>query len=789
MDKGESTLLKVLHAKKSDEFRMKIEKKDKYGITHRRFQQYYKGIKVENAEYLIHGKNGLIQTMNGDFRDVNISSVQPAIGEKQALNSALNFVDAKKYKWQDADMEIFIKKRTNNPKATYYPKGELVIVNDTLKNKENLRLAWKFTISSLVPNNEQWVYVNAETNDIIRTTPLIFDINTPATAQTLYSGTLGIISDSYSGGFRLNETRTTTSGNDINIHTFNSLSQPNYTNAAEFSNNNTNWTTGSWSDINQDQSALDAHWGEEMVIDYWSTVHTRNSLDDHGLSVSGYVHYFEANSSAGWPNNAQWDNVAHTMRYGDGDGITFNPLTSLDIIAHEMGHGITAFTSSLTPGNQESGALNEGFSDIWAASIEHWAASGDPNKNTWLIGEEIVGSAFTSVRNLQNPKSTTTAEGQHPDTYQGQYWATNGEPHTNSTVLSHWFYLLSQGGSGTNDNNDSYLVDGIGIDHAQLIAYQAESNYLDPSADYADARITTIRSAEDIYGSNSCEVISTINAWYAVGVGQAYIINSFISGPDAFCSSAVYSLNNPPASASINWTITPSGVASLISSGNSVTVNKTGGGDATLKATIDGCASVSAFTKSISTVAKVVSVTSEYNGCYNGYAAWRVTATPNFTGASNWHWTVDNPSSGSWYIDQPNSSSTWVEVKGGGGITVTYQSPCGGTSQTNGTTIYSSCGSTFSATMYPNPTTENTLNIEIPKSQIVYSLTNSSSTRNHGLEHIEEVEIFDIYNHLLTNQIFKTNPSQVKMNVSNLKEGIYLVKVSDGIHRETQRLI
>jgi bacillolysin len=113
-------------------------------------------------------------------------------------------------------MERFIKQNTNNLNATYYPKGELVITKNLLKGGSNLMLAWKYTISSLVPNNEQWIYVDAFTGDIVRETPLIYDVNTPCTAQTRYSGTLGITGDSFAGGFRLRENR-----NGVNVQTLN----------------------------------------------------------------------------------------------------------------------------------------------------------------------------------------------------------------------------------------------------------------------------------------------------------------------------------------------------------------------------------------------------------------------------------------------------------------------------------------------------------------------------------------------------------------------------------------
>jgi len=101
--------------------------------------------------------------------------------------------------------------------------------------------------------------------------------------------------------------------------------------------------------------------------------------------------------------NAQW--VAgtnnHFMQYGDGYTI-FKPLTSLDVAAHETGHGINEFTANLTPGTQESGALNEGLSDIWGASIEYWAA---PTKQLGGSVKKLLKlQDINCIRDIQNPK-------------------------------------------------------------------------------------------------------------------------------------------------------------------------------------------------------------------------------------------------------------------------------------------------------------------------------------------------------------------------------------------------
>jgi len=490
---GINFLKNVLRTKQDDALLLVKDTTDDLGISHRSYQQYYNGIKVEDAQYAIHGKNGIIEIINGDFQDVSIAGIIPAITEETALGYALNYVNAQKYKWQDISMENLIKATSRNPNASYYPKGEIVITKDFLQGGNNFRLAWKFAISSLTPANEQLIYVDAVSGSVIRNTPLVYDVNTPCNAQTRYSGLLVITGDSFAGGFRLRETR-----NNVNVQTLNLQGTYNYAAAVDFTNVNTNFTNGNWPNFNQDHAALDAHWGAEMVLDYWRIVHNRNSIDGNGIRVLGYVH-----AGVNW-GNAQWVGGVNNrfMQYGDGDGILFNPLTALDICGHEMGHGITEFTAALVPGTQESGALNEGFSDIWGACIEHRAA---PAKQTWLMGEEILnGGAFTCIRNMQNPKVNTAAEGQHPDTYHGQFWDNNGEPHNNSTVLSHWFFLLSQGGNGTNDIGSIFNVTGIGINDAERIAYRTELLYLTSTANYAAVRNGSILAARDLFGLNSC---------------------------------------------------------------------------------------------------------------------------------------------------------------------------------------------------------------------------------------------------------------------------------------------
>ncbi len=297
-----------------------------------------------------------------------------------------------------------------------------------------------------------------------------------------------------------------------------------------------------------DDYALDAHWGAEIVYDYWKNVHGRFSFDNRNSAIKSYVHYGPAYDNAFWNGTV--------MTYGDGSGTTalgFKPLTSLDVCGHEIGHGICSFTSDLVY-ESESGAMNEALSDIWAASIERYVILNiDPSLaavyKPFSIGEQIALDPNDPLRRMDDPKAKS-----NPDTYGGQFWENpvctptlaNDEcgVHTNSGVLNKWYYLVVAGsgaGSGPDAsfavggaddgladngvvyNSVPYSVTGLGFNKAQAITYLMELS-LTPNATYAQARTAAINAARILYGECSPEEIAVTNAFFAVGVGAAYTI-------------------------------------------------------------------------------------------------------------------------------------------------------------------------------------------------------------------------------------------------------------------------
>jgi Zn-dependent metalloprotease len=483
----------------NDKLELLKKETDKLNITHYRYQQLYKGIPIYGAQYMVHEKNNKVMSSNGRLITGLSAGNQASIHAKEVLKLAKSHIKAEAYMWENVQEEALLKQMKNDVNATYLPKPELVYFDKYFTQvASNYKLAYKLEVYTKKPLAKQDVFIDAVTGEVLHAYNKIHTAEVGGTANTKYAGTQSIQVDSLSPtSYRLREY-----ARGGGIETYNMLKGTNYAAAVDFTDND-----NIWNNINaqQDEAATDAHWAAEMTYDYFFGNHGRDSYDNAGTILLSYVHY-DVNYA-----NAFWDGTR--MTYGDGDGVTYSALTSLDVGGHEIAHGVTEYSANLIYQN-ESGALNESFSDIFGTAIEFYA---DPLNADWFIGEDfdINGNGF---RSMSDPNSKGD-----PDTYLGVNWATgpndNGGVHTNSSVQNYWFYLLSVGGVGTNDNNYSYNVTGLGIDTAAAIAYRNLTVYLTQSSNYWDARIGAIQSAEDLYGPCSNAVLETAKAWAAVGVG------------------------------------------------------------------------------------------------------------------------------------------------------------------------------------------------------------------------------------------------------------------------------
>jgi thermolysin len=195
---------------------------------------------------------------------------------------------------------------------------------------------------------------------------------------------------------------------------------------------------------------------------------------------------------------------------------------SLDIVAHEYTHGVTSYTSNLTY-IKESGALNEAFSDVMGVCVEFmFQPVGDGVlKADWLQGEDTMRATLPGSKNGGRSLSDPQSLG-YPDHYSKRYTGTgdNGGVHTNSTIVSHAFYLAVEGGTNRTSGISVQGVGDKGRDQIEKIFYRAFTT-LPTNATFYDARLKTIDSARTLYGTGSAAEQAVTQAWDAVGVTSA----------------------------------------------------------------------------------------------------------------------------------------------------------------------------------------------------------------------------------------------------------------------------
>jgi len=512
----------LLKLPKGYELRFFKQEHDNIGFNHQVYKQYYKNVLVENGVCKVHIKNENLESISGDIYNIENIEVVPQITSSSAIFRAKIFVNAEKYKWEEG----------KHNSLSYYPTCELVI----LKHKNKVHLVYKVDIYSLKPFARKFIYVDAATGEIIYTVDRIHEIDTPGTGNTVYSGIRPVTMDFNGTDYTLSETGR-------------GMETVNFATGVPYGNVSTTWSLAGL-----DQYAMDAHWGAEMTYDYFFNTYGRDGLDGAHFFLTSYV-----NEGPGF-GNAFWD--GSTVHYGDGDGSTFTtPLTSIGIVGHEMTHGLTQFSSGLVYAG-ESGAMNESFSDIFGLCVDEYARNINLSlPASWLVGAECTSG--NGIRDMSNPNVFGMA-----DTYGGSFWNAGDIVHFDSGVQNFWFYLLTMGGTGTNDVLDAYIVAGIGVDDAGAIAYRDNAFYLTPGSDFADSRYYSVVAAEDLFGACSQQVQQTTNAWHAVGVGLPYqniTISSFTNANTVSCSVPItVSFTNLSTNAnSYAWNFGDGGTSSL----------------------------------------------------------------------------------------------------------------------------------------------------------------------------------------------------------------------------------
>ncbi|MFC4011322.1 M4 family metallopeptidase [Nonomuraea purpurea] len=276
-------------------------------------------------------------------------------------------------------------------------------------------------------------------------------------------------------------------------------------------------TDGDWADgkpSNPQTAGVDVQWGTAVTYDFYKqtfdfTLVRNSEFSDGPMTLNAGVHEGDKLS------NAYWSAQCYCMRFGDGNGVTTNSYTSLDVVAHEATHQVISRTAKLWY-TGESGGLNEATSDIVGNLVEFFAAN--PNDAPdYLVGEKVWKAA--PLRYMDRPSK----DGVSADCWSPNVGSLN--VHRSSGVGNHAFFLLANGSGpsawGDSPTCDGSTVTGIGRDTAARLWFHALTTQWTSSTNYAGARAGMLEAATELYGQCGTEYRAVQAAWSAVAVTGA----------------------------------------------------------------------------------------------------------------------------------------------------------------------------------------------------------------------------------------------------------------------------
>jgi len=471
-------------------FKLLGQKVDELGFTHINLQQTLNGLPIEGKIMVVHyNKEGIVTAINGDVEN-KISTVtklgSKSISKEEAIKNALKEISYTKLNKTKADKVIYIK--DNSAYEVY-----------------------KVNVGCVEPMIGEWnIYVEAYSGKIIKKEDRMRQEGPVTGTGYGADGTVKPLNLYLSGTtYQMKDTTKPMTGQVITY-------TANHTQTEQYQ-----LVTNTSSVFNSEdyKAAVDAHYFGGVVYDFYKNLFNRNSIDGNGMSIISTVHYGSSYNNAGWGNDQ--------IVYGDGDGSRFTYLSGdLDVIGHEMTHGVTDKTANLTYEFQ-SGALNESMSDMLGVLIETYDKYNVKNGGAWtfdtadwVVGDEIYtpGTPGDALRSLVNP--TLYNQPAHMDNYrvlpntQDGDW---GGVHINSGIPNKAGYLT---------------VQAIGCEKTANIWYRALTTYMTASTDFLGARNALVQAATDLYGANGAEVTAINNGFDAVGVipfNDPYEINNTLA--------------------------------------------------------------------------------------------------------------------------------------------------------------------------------------------------------------------------------------------------------------------
>jgi Zn-dependent metalloprotease len=464
---------------------------DRNGSTHVRLLRTYKDLQVLGGDLVVH------QSASGAWK-----------GASQTLDTGLALSTHPVVSAAAADRAAL----GHQPAGTTAPQvaGHDLVVDATGARP---RLAWRVVTGGTqrdgTPSRLE-SYVDARTGDVLRTEQTIETVD--GSGQSLYAGTVPLQLTLSGSTYQLKDpTRSGTYTTDManaSDGVLCTLLGVGCKVGTLFTSPDASFGNGSTS--SRESAAVDAQYGTNMTWDFYKTTYGRTGIFGDDRGSFNRVHYGKNYVNAFWDGSK--------MTYGDGDGVNYGPLTSLDVTGHEMSHGVTENTAGLTYSG-EPGGLNESTSDIFGTMVEFYADNpSDPGD--YLIGEQFDLAKHQGFRRMDHPSLADASL---------DCWSSNAknvDEHYSSGIGNHFFYLLSEGSGAKTLNGVAYdsptcngaTVTGLGRDGAARVWYRALTTYFTSNTDYAGARTATLQAAADVFGAGSPQVDTVAAAWSAVNV-------------------------------------------------------------------------------------------------------------------------------------------------------------------------------------------------------------------------------------------------------------------------------
>lgn len=461
------------------------------GTVHKRYIQHYKGVEVYGTGIIMHYKAGKLEEVNGTYHmSIPDISVKPQIDSETAMNLCEEKLNLTK-EFKEVPVTSMRREAVRKSAIVIYKHGKKFIA------------AYKCIVDR-GPVFSRTAIMDAETGEILKHYSNVYFDKAKSSESLRIGYGYGFHGNKYKFPVTYDSEKKAYFTNYYQEYSTQSLTRPvdHYTLVGDgdmqrmYSGSLKPDDDGVW----EDPAIADNHAWMGLTYDYYYKVHGRKGLDGNNMSIVSIVHAW------GFTDNASFSPMFNVMSFYEPGKKGWNTASSLDVIAHEYTHGVL-FHSGVY-----HSSIHEGFADIMATAVEHYyqPKGAGVMKADWIMGEDLIaGGLDKGIRNIANPQDHGNPKAFHIDHYDEKK-----APHYNGMILSHSFYLLSEGGK---HQSTGVEVTGIGIEKAAKIFYNGFTNYLNASSSMGDAANSIIVSAKSLYGDGSVEMKAAMKAVEAVG--------------------------------------------------------------------------------------------------------------------------------------------------------------------------------------------------------------------------------------------------------------------------------